>query len=168
MAVKIRLSRYGRIHRPYFRVIAIDGRRHREGEANEIIGSYDPNLKEQNLKIEMDRVQAWLAQGALISPGLTKLMKHYGYAVPARAAAKPEVVAKAKAETKAKAAAKPKAKKDGKTFVPATRRSLRKHAAKLKSERKVTTAAAIAEAAAAKAAAAAAPVAEAAAETPQA
>ena len=149
MAVRIRLSRFGRLHRPYFRIVAIDGRCHREGKANEILGSYDPLLKDKNIQIDMEKVQAWIARGALVSESLSNLLKHHGYPLPAKAAAaKP-----------AKPAKKPAAKAPGKKgekqpWVAPTRRSLRKHAAKLKGERKIKTAVEVAAAAAAKAAAA--------------
>lgn len=156
MAVRIRLSRFGRLHRPYFRIIAIDGRRHREGEANEILGSYDPLLADKNIQVDMEKVGAWVARGALISTSLSNLLKHHGYALPAKAAA--ATPAKKKAEKKPKAK-KPAGKKGEKqTFVAASRRSVRQHQAKQKAVRKAK----LAEEAAAKAAAA--PAADAAAE----
>jgi small subunit ribosomal protein S16 len=150
MAVRIRLSRFGRLHRPYFRIVAIDGRCHREGKANEILGSYDPLLKDKNIQIDMEKVQSWIARGALVSESLTNLLKHHGYPLPAKAAAPAKP---------AKPAKKPAAKAPGKKgekqpWVAPTRRSLRKHAAKLKGERKAKL---VAEAAAKAAAAPAAP-----------
>ncbi len=133
MAVRIRLSRFGRLHRPFFRVIACDKRVHREGIANEIIGTYDPLLGEKALTIDTEAVKAWVARGAHISSALINLMKHFKYEVPTIGAGAKKAAAKA-------AAAKPT--KDGKKFVPATRRSKRAHAAKLKAERKAAAAAA--------------------------
>ncbi|MBA2482069.1 MAG: 30S ribosomal protein S16 [Planctomycetes bacterium] len=150
MAVRIRLSRFGRLHRPYFRIIAIDKRRHREGEANEILGSYDPLLKDKNIQVDMDKVQAWIVRGAQVSTGLSNLLKFHGYQLPAKPA-------KAKADkaptSKKKAPAGKKGEKQA--WVAPSRRAVRKHAAKLKGERKVTTEAAKAKHAAAKAAKAA-------------
>jgi len=142
MAVRIRLSRFGRLHRPFYRIIAIDSRRHREGEASEVLGSYDPLLKDKNIVVDMDRVNTWIGQGALVSVGLTTLLKHHGYPVPVKAV---------KVE---KAPAKGIKKKDGKKFVKATRRSLKKHEANVKAKRKAETAAAAAAKAAAAPAAA--------------
>jgi small subunit ribosomal protein S16 len=139
MAVRIRLSRFGRLHRPFYRIIAIDSRRHREGEASEVLGTYDPLLKDKNIVVDMDRVQAWIAQGALVSVALTSLLKHHGYPL----AGKP---AKAAKPAKAKA---PAAKTPKKTYVPASRRAVKRHKATRK-----------AAAAAAKAAAPAAPATE--------
>ena len=126
-----------------------------------MLGTYDPALADgKAIVVKTDRVDAWLCQGAILSEALRSLFKHHGIAVkaPAKAASK--------AKAKAKADKKVVAKKDGKTFVPATRRAVKKHAAKLKVERLVKTTAAVEAAKAAKAAAAAA--AAAAAEAPKA
>jgi len=144
MAVCIRLSRLGRLHRPYFRIVAIDRRNAREGLSNEVLGTYDPTLEDgKAIQVKSDRVEAWLAQGAILSDALKSLFKHHGIAI--------KLPVSAKLKRKAKDTGGPK--KDGKKFVPATRRAKRKHAAKLKAERKAKAAA---EAAAAKPAEAAA------------
>lgn len=150
MAVRIRLSRIGRTHRPYYRIVAIDGRCHREGEANEILGSYDPLKSEKNIDVQAERLEAWVKQGALVSEALSKLLKHHGHAVPTAGG------------TSRSKDGKGPAKKDGKVFAKATRRQVRKHAAKLKGEAKAKLAAEAAAKAAAQ------PAAEAAAEAPKA
>lgn len=138
MAVSIRLSRFGRLHRPLFRVVAIDKRRHREGESNEIIGAYDPLKKDKNLELDAAKVESWVNRGAQISGGLRSLMKKYGYAVPA-----PGKTAAAKAAApKAKAKAAAPAKTPKKTYVAPTRRALKQHEAKQKAARKAAAAAA--------------------------
>jgi small subunit ribosomal protein S16 len=139
MAVCIRLSRFGRLHRPLFRVVAIDKRRHREGESNEIIGAYDPLKVDKNLELDAAKVESWVNRGAQISEGVKSLMKKYGYQVPtpAKTAAAKAPAPKAKAKAKAGAAKKTPAK----TYVAPTRRALLKHAAKQKAERKAKTAA---------------------------
>lgn len=146
MSVCIRLSRLGRLHRPFFRIVAIDRRCHREGVANEILGTYDPLKPDQNVEVKLDRVEAWVKEGAQVSQAVASLLKANGYVAPATAAAK-----------KAKKRKVPKG--DGKTWVKPSRRALRKHAAKLKAVRKAELAAKAAEKAAA-APAADAPAAE--------
>ena len=161
MSVCIRLSRFGRLHRPLFRVVAIDKRCHREGMSNEIIGAYDPLKKDKNLELDTAKVESWVNRGAQISNGVRSLMKKFGYAVPTptktAAAVAPKTVAPKAAAPKAKVATQtPK-----KTYVAPTRRSLRQHAAKLKTARKVAAASAMAASAMAASAAsapAAAPV----------
>ncbi len=133
MAVCIRLSRFGRLHRPYFRIVAIDKRCHREGVANEILGSYDPMLAKQNIQVDTDRLKAWVAQGAAISESLGKLLKHGGYEVPVQGAGARRIASK-------KAGSKPK--QDGKKFVPATRRARIKHQMAKKAAAKAAAAAA--------------------------
>jgi small subunit ribosomal protein S16 len=157
MSVCIRLSRFGRLHRPLFRVVAIDKRCHREGMSNEIIGAYDPLKKDKNLELDTAKVESWVNRGAQISNGVRSLMKKFGYAVPAptKTAAAVAVASKT-AAPKAKVATQTAAKTPKKTYVAPTRRSLRQHAAKLKTERKAVAAATAASAAAA--APAAAPV----------
>jgi small subunit ribosomal protein S16 len=136
MAVRIRLSRFGRLHRPYFRIVAIDKRCHREGKTNEVLGSYDPLLKDKNIQVDMAKVEAWIARGALVSEGLSNLLKHHGYPLPAKTAA-------AKPEKKAvqKPAAKSPKKGEKQPWVAPSRRALRKHAAKKKAEHKAKLAA---------------------------
>ena len=136
MAVRIRLARFGRIHRPYFRIMACDKRVHREGVANEVIGTYDPLIAKQNIQIDMDKLKAWIAKGALISTALSSLLAHAGYEVPVTSAGVRKAAAKARD-------AKPK--KDGKKFVKASRRSLRKHALTVKAATKASLAKAAAE-----------------------
>ncbi len=144
MAVCIRLSRFGRLHRPFFRIVAIDRRNAREGLSNEVLGTYDPALDDgKAISVKTDRVEAWLGKGAILSEALTSLFKHHGIPVKLPVSGKLKVKAKDKGGPK----------KDGKKFVPATRRALKKHEAKLKTERKAKAAA---EAAAAKPAEAAA------------
>ena len=164
MAVCIRLSRFGRLHRPFFRIVAIDRRNAREGLSNEVIGTYDPALDDgKAITVKPGRVEAWLAKGAILSDALRNLFKHHGVAVQVPPKRKVVAAKPAKAAAKAKPAAKAK-KGEKQAFVPAKRRALKKHQAKLKAERKIKTAAEAAAAAAAKAAAAPA---EAAAEAPK-
>ena len=137
MAVRIRLARHGRLHRPFFRVVAIDGRCHREGKTNEVLGSYDPQLKDKNLVVDIDRVKTWVEQGAQISLPLARLMKHQGYAVPSFTGK-----AKDSSPSKSKAAPTPKLASGaakGK-YGTASRRAVKAHQAKLKAARKAEAA----------------------------
>jgi small subunit ribosomal protein S16 len=152
MAVCIRLSRFGRLHRPLFRIVAIDKRFHREGMSNEILGQYDPLKKDKTIQVDIAKVEAWVNRGARISDGLRTLLKHNGFPVPTPAKT---VAAKAAPKAKKPVAKKPAGKKGVKqAWVAPSRRSLEQHAAKVKAERKAKTAAEAAAAAAAKAAAA--------------
>ena len=162
MAVCIRLSRFGRLHRPLFRIVAIDKRFHREGMSNEILGQYDPLKKDKTIQVDIAKVEAWVNRGARISDGLRTLLKHNGIPVPTPA----KSVAAKVAKTKKPEAKKPAGKKGVKqAWTAPSRRSVEQHTAKVKAERKAKAAVEAAAAAAAKAAAAPAP--EAAAEAPK-
>ncbi len=164
MAVCIRLSRFGRLHRPLFRIVAIDKRFHREGMSNEILGQYDPLKKDKTIQVDIAKVEAWVNRGARISDGLRTLLKHNGIPVPTPAKSVAAKVAPAK--TKKPEAKKPAGKKGVKqAWTAPSRRSVEQHTAKVKAERKAKAAVEAAAAAAAKAAAAPAP--EAAAEAPK-
>ena len=73
--VKIRLTRVGAKKRPFYRIIAIDERKPRDGRPLEFLGTYDPRPNPENLRIETERVEAWLAKGAKLSPTVRSLMR---------------------------------------------------------------------------------------------
>jgi small subunit ribosomal protein S16 len=140
MAVCIRLSRIGRTHRPYFRILAIDKRCHREGKHNEVLGVYDPLLKDKNLQVDVARVEAWVKQGAQVSEAVASLMKHNGYAVPTVKAAKATGPKAERATSEKKSAIGAKGVKQA--WAPPSRRARLAHAAKVKAARKAEAAAA--------------------------
>ena len=120
MATRIRLARGGKRHRPYYRIVVADSRRARDGKFIERIGSYDPLLCENKVKVDTERAKHWLDVGAKPSLTVSKLLALQGVqhklvvtrvaapaapsAEPAAAAAKPKGKAKA-AKAGAKAAA---------------------------------------------------------------
>ena len=69
MSVKIRMSRQGRRHRPFFRINVIDTHSPRDGRIIEKLGHYDPleENKEKELVLDLERVQYWLNKGAIPS-----------------------------------------------------------------------------------------------------
>lgn len=62
--VRIRLQRFGKPHRPFYRIVAIDSRKPRDSVPIEILGTYDPILKNENVKLKTDRIKYWLSVGA--------------------------------------------------------------------------------------------------------
>jgi small subunit ribosomal protein S16 len=74
--VKIRLSRVGRTHAPMYRIVAIDSRKKRDGEALEILGTYNPFTKEL-VQYHHDRIEHWVAQGALVTDAVKKLQRQH-------------------------------------------------------------------------------------------
>ena len=82
--VKIRLTRMGRTHAPVYRIIAIDSRKKRDGEALEILGTYNPFTKEL-VQFHEERINAWIAKGAVVSDAVEKLRRKYKKSAPAAA-----------------------------------------------------------------------------------
>ncbi len=74
MAVKIRLSRIGRTHTPFFRIVAIDSRKKRDGEALDILGTYNPRTGEL-IQFHDERIQEWVSKGAIMTDSVKKLQK---------------------------------------------------------------------------------------------
>ncbi len=67
MAMKIRLARGGSKKRPHYSIVAADSRMARDGRFIEKLGTYNPLLpkdSEERVKMNMERVQYWLGQGA--------------------------------------------------------------------------------------------------------
>jgi small subunit ribosomal protein S16 len=69
----------GRKHRPYFRIVAIDGRQPRNGRVIEELGSYDPMVKDTDsrVKFKPERVKYWLSVGAQPSEKVAVFFKKY-------------------------------------------------------------------------------------------
>jgi small subunit ribosomal protein S16 len=108
LAVRIRLTRVGATKRPSYRVVAIDSRRPRDGRSLEILGFYDPLTDPATVRIDAERLNAWIAKGALPSETVGKLMRQAGIGAGAAPGA---ATAAATAEAKpAKAPAKAPAK----------------------------------------------------------
>ena len=64
MSVKIRLSRHGAKKKPYYRIVVSDSRSPRDGKFIEQVGSYDPKAASGGVKINKEKVEKWLKQGA--------------------------------------------------------------------------------------------------------
>ena len=73
--VKIRLTRGGARKHAYYRVVAMDSRRQRDGRALEFLGSYDPLCDPVAIKLDDARIAHWLAQGAELSKAVKGLMR---------------------------------------------------------------------------------------------
>lgn len=74
MAVTIRMSRLGKTNRPYWRIIAVDSRKKRDGAFLDNLGTYDP-IRHEIIKLESDKIQEWVAKGAVCSDSVKKLIK---------------------------------------------------------------------------------------------
>lgn len=100
MAVRIRMKKLGRKHRPYFRIVAIDGRQPRDGRIIEELGSYDPMVADTDARVRLkpDRIRYWMGVGAQPSEKVAVLLRKYLKKFEQPAAA-PALVAGAPAQT---------------------------------------------------------------------
>ena len=80
MAVRIRLKKLGRRHRPFFRVCAMDAHSPRDGKAIEELGTYDPMVKETDARaiLNCERIDYCLSVGAQPTEKVSTLIKKYG------------------------------------------------------------------------------------------
>ncbi|MFU1478786.1 30S ribosomal protein S16 [Roseovarius sp. C7] len=81
MAMKIRLARGGSKKRPFYRIVAADSRMPRDGRFIEKLGTYNPLLpkdSEERVKMDMERVQYWLGQGAQPTDRISRFLEAAG------------------------------------------------------------------------------------------
>ena len=64
MAVKIRLRRMGAKKAPFYRIVVADSRYPRDGRFIEEVGYYDPMTNPATIKLDNEKVEKWLANGA--------------------------------------------------------------------------------------------------------
>ena len=64
MAVRIRLSRFGRKKQPFYRIVVQNSEAPRDGKFLEIVGTYNPMIEPNEINIQQDKLQHWLDQGA--------------------------------------------------------------------------------------------------------
>jgi small subunit ribosomal protein S16 len=114
MSLKIRLARAGTKKRPFYHIVIADSRSPRDGRFIERIGYFNPLLpkeKTERLKLDLDKVKAWMAKGALPTDRVSRFLDQAGVLKrekrnnPVRAVPRKERKAQAEAAEKAKAAA---------------------------------------------------------------
>ena len=112
MAIKIRLARGGSKKRPHYAIVAADSRMPRDGRFIEKLGTYAPMLpkdSEDRVKMNMERVQYWLGEGAQPTDRVSRMLEAAGV-LPKKDRANlkkgtPGKAAQARAEEKAAKAA---------------------------------------------------------------
>jgi small subunit ribosomal protein S16 len=77
--VSIRLSRAGAKKRPFYHLVVTDSRNRRDGRYIERVGFFNPVGKEheENLRIDVERVEYWVGQGAQPSERVASLLKKH-------------------------------------------------------------------------------------------
>ncbi|AQT80808.1 30S ribosomal protein S16 [Mycolicibacterium litorale] len=78
MAVKIKLTRLGKIRNPQYRIAVADSRTRRDGRAIEVIGRYHPKEEPSLIEIDSERAQYWLSVGAQPTEPVLTLLKITG------------------------------------------------------------------------------------------
>ncbi len=75
--VVIRLARFGSKHRPKYRVTVADQRRAATGKYIEVVGNYNPSPmgKEEELRLDMEKVNSWISKGAQPTQRVKSLIK---------------------------------------------------------------------------------------------
>jgi small subunit ribosomal protein S16 len=114
MSLKIRMSRAGTKKRPFYHIVVADSRYPRDGRFIERLGFFNPLLPKDNkerLKLDLDKVKAWMAKGALPSDRIMRFLDAAGVMKrpkrnnPEKAVPRKERKAKAEAEKAAAGAA---------------------------------------------------------------
>ncbi len=78
MAVKIRLRRMGAKKAPFYRVVVADSRYPRDGRFIEEIGTYNPLTDPAEIKIDAEKAQQWIKNGAQPTDTVKVLLKKSG------------------------------------------------------------------------------------------
>lgn len=84
MAVKIRMTRMGRRHRPFFRINAVECKTPRDGRILEKLGHYDPIEKtpEKQVVLNLERVKYWMDKGAIPTDTVAEILVKHGIPCP--------------------------------------------------------------------------------------
>jgi small subunit ribosomal protein S16 len=85
--VKIRLSRAGANKRPFYRIVAIDERKRRDGRPLEFLGTYDPIAKPKAIDLDPAKVEEWVRKGAQVSDTVAALLRELRRRPPVAASA---------------------------------------------------------------------------------
>lgn len=83
MAVALRMSRQGKKKSPFYRIVAADQRKARDGKFIELLGTYHPVTKV--LKLDHERYKRWVSVGAQPSGSLAAIVRRSARAASAKA-----------------------------------------------------------------------------------
>jgi small subunit ribosomal protein S16 len=78
MAVKIRLKRIGATKKPFYRVVVADSRYPRDGRFIDEIGTYNPLVNPIDFKVDAEKAQKWIKNGAQPTDTVKSLLKKSG------------------------------------------------------------------------------------------
>ena len=80
--IMIRLARFGAKKKPSYRVVVIDKERARNSRSVEVVGFYNPITQPMTVKLEHDRIEHWIKNGAQPSETVARLIKKNPAAAP--------------------------------------------------------------------------------------
>ena len=78
MSVKVRLTRSGSKKHPFYRIVAINSDSRRDGRPLEFLGYYNPNTDPATVKVDEEKLQAWIGKGAQLSDTVRTILKKQG------------------------------------------------------------------------------------------
>ena len=76
--VKLRSQRFGSKKKPFYRIVATDSRNPRDGRFIEIVGTYDPLTNPETVKIDVEKVEKWVSNGAKLTDTVKSLLVRQG------------------------------------------------------------------------------------------
>lgn len=79
MAVHLRLRRMGKKGQPFYRIVAADSRRARDGRFLEVLGTYNPITKPAVVTVFEEKITKWLDEGAVPSDTVRSLFTQIGF-----------------------------------------------------------------------------------------
>jgi len=78
LATAIRLARMGKKKRPFYRLVAVDSRKRRDGAYLANLGFYNPFVEPYELQLHDEEIMVWLKRGAVVSETVRSLLKAHG------------------------------------------------------------------------------------------
>lgn len=100
MAVHIRLRRMGKKKQAFYRIVAADSRRARDGRFLEVLGTYNPIDRPATVVVKEDRLTYWLDEGAQTSDTVGSLLTQIGFTTKYAAAKKGQDVSEMEVKTR--------------------------------------------------------------------
>jgi len=76
--VVIRLSRRGAKKSPFYRIVATDQRKRRDGRCLEVLGTFDPLKDTDSFKVDTEKAKSWIEKGARPSRTVATILKKAG------------------------------------------------------------------------------------------
>jgi len=78
VSLKIRLQRVGTTKKPFYRIVAVDSRKKRDGDVIEYIGRYQPIITDKQFVVDEEKVLKWLNKGAQPTDTIRNFLKREG------------------------------------------------------------------------------------------